>query len=212
MHFLLYLVTVQVQWKFSNMYGWSYQPNVGKGKQPDPTTISGYYSPYPLDGEKLRSSTYKWGRNMSKYHNIKYTQRASELGFTSELGKIEKVDTISWGDGHLKASSYYWKYKINMDENIEICKVSDWSSWGECTKPCGGGVQYATRFPLHDGYNEYDCGSLSKSQTCNSNPCPTSSVAFFKSIDYKNKKFKGWDEVDVPNICKNVEKKFRSFG
>ena len=93
-----------------------------------------------------------------------------------------------------------------MDENIEICKVSDWSSWGECTKPCGGGVQYATRFPLHDGYNEYDCGALSKSQTCNSNPCPTSSVAFFKSIDYKNKKFKGWDEVDVPNICKNVEK------
>jgi hypothetical protein len=100
-----------VQWKFANMYGWSYQPTIGRGTQPDPSTITGYYSPYPTDGEKIKYSTYKWGRNMAPSHSTKYTQRASELGFTSEFATIKKVDTISWGDGHLKSSSWSYKYK-----------------------------------------------------------------------------------------------------
>jgi hypothetical protein len=90
-----------------------------------------------------------------------------------------------------------------MDENIEICKASEWSTWGECTKSCGGGIQYSTRYPLHDHYNEYDCGSLSKSRECNTDKCPIPLITIFKHIDYKEKKFIGWSSEEINSACEN---------
>lgn len=93
-----------------------------------------------------------------------------------------------------------------MENQLDICKVSEWSEWGDCTKPCGGGVQYSNRYPLHDGYNEYDCGSLTRSQSCNEHLCNIPVVVIFKHIDYKNHKFIGWSEEEVKTACeKNID-------
>jgi hypothetical protein len=84
---------------------------------------------------------------------------------------------------------------------IEICEASEWSAWGECTKSCGGGIQYSTRYALNDGYNEHDCGGLTRSRVCNENLCPTPVVVFLKNIDYKEVKFKGWTDEEVNSYC-----------
>ena len=88
---------------------------------------------------------------------------------------------------------------------IEICEASEWGPWGECSKSCGGGIQYSNRFPLNSEYTEYDCGSLTRSRVCNSGKCPVPVVALFKHIDYKEKKFTGWSEDEVISACeKNI--------
>ena len=56
-----------------------------------------------------------------------------------------------------------------MNDNIDICEASEWSPWEVSTK-CG--VVFNIQLDMHnEGYNEYDCGSLTRSRTCNENLC-----------------------------------------
>lgn len=53
------------------------------------------------------------------------------------------------------------------------CVVSSWSSWSNCDKTCGGGVQTRTRTiitPASNGGEE--CPVLSETQACNTQSCP----------------------------------------
>eukprot|EP01135_Chromosphaera_perkinsii_P011063 Nk52_evm22s2325 gene=Nk52_evmTU22s2325 len=53
------------------------------------------------------------------------------------------------------------------------CKVGNWTEWGKCSEPCGGGAQNRTRDmttePEHGGEK---CPPLLETQTCNEDPCP----------------------------------------
>lgn len=53
------------------------------------------------------------------------------------------------------------------------CVVSDWSAWGPCSAPCGGGTQTRSRtvltFPANGGQ---PCPQMTQTQDCNTLPCP----------------------------------------
>ena len=60
----------------------------------------------------------------------------------------------------------------NSQECATDCQVGSWSSWGDCTKPCGGGTQTRTRGitkPAVAGGK--DCPALSETQPCNVQSC-----------------------------------------
>ena len=57
---------------------------------------------------------------------------------------------------------------------------TEWSSWGRCSKPCGGGIRNKTRSctnptPQHGGRTCVDqgLGSNIESETCYTNFCPS---------------------------------------
>jgi len=52
------------------------------------------------------------------------------------------------------------------------CALSDWSSWSQCTKECGGGVETRTRSQLtKPKYGGHACDSLQDARPCNSGSC-----------------------------------------
>ena len=53
------------------------------------------------------------------------------------------------------------------------CSVGPWSSFGECSQPCGGGTRSQSRNILVPAlFGGTECPSLSNVQACNSNACP----------------------------------------
>ncbi len=56
----------------------------------------------------------------------------------------------------------------------EECRVSDWSAWSDCNRPCGGGYQSQTRTVTRQATNGgAPCPTtLSQNRVCNSQPCP----------------------------------------
>merc|ERR1712096_276613 len=56
------------------------------------------------------------------------------------------------------------------------CKTGEWSTFSQCSAPCGGGTQLRTRSvtkqPLNGGS---PCPKLSESKACNANACPAKS-------------------------------------
>jgi len=53
----------------------------------------------------------------------------------------------------------------------EACELGDYGPWGNCTEPCGGGVQTATRPVLSNPHNQA-CGIRQMTSNCNVGPCP----------------------------------------
>ena len=55
------------------------------------------------------------------------------------------------------------------------CKMSDWGFCGECTSPCGGGVQECARRVLRpaSGGGMACPSKMYRTQQCNTAPCPT---------------------------------------
>jgi hypothetical protein len=103
--------TTRAKWTLSQMLAWSHYPNVTGSNKVDPSEIDGYYTPYPEDGATFKYCDWKWGTNMSSSHNKKYDATPADAGFQNKFGKIKKVKTIDWGDGHLRTSTNDWKYK-----------------------------------------------------------------------------------------------------
>lgn len=60
------------------------------------------------------------------------------------------------------------------DERPKDCIISDWSVWGACTKSCGGGEQYRTKFivqqPANGGASCVE-QEMIQSRGCNTNVC-----------------------------------------
>jgi len=62
---------------------------------------------------------------------------------------------------------------ISMKCNNECdCKLSKWSDWSECSRPCGSsGLQQRTRAVIADTKPGGTCPPLSESRECNRTPC-----------------------------------------
>lgn len=56
---------------------------------------------------------------------------------------------------------------------IHDCKVSEWSEWSECSKPCGGGQQQRTRQNLRGQGELCNEPELIQYRPCNPQTCPT---------------------------------------
>lgn len=59
----------------------------------------------------------------------------------------------------------------------DTCAYSKWADWGECSKPCGGGVQFRSREVAQDcelpgAAKTCAAGPLKQSQVCNDFECP----------------------------------------
>lgn len=53
------------------------------------------------------------------------------------------------------------------------CVVSEWSSWNDCSKACGGGTKTRTRTVVtKDADGGKACPVLSDTSSCNTQPCP----------------------------------------
>jgi hypothetical protein len=53
------------------------------------------------------------------------------------------------------------------------CKVEEWSSWGECSAPCGGGTQARTRaIKVARSGDGRACPALRETRSCNLQNCP----------------------------------------
>eukprot|EP00455_Lapot_gusevi_P045588 TRINITY_DN5858_c0_g3_i2.p1 TRINITY_DN5858_c0_g3~~TRINITY_DN5858_c0_g3_i2.p1 ORF type:complete len:261 (+),score=42.68 TRINITY_DN5858_c0_g3_i2:64-846(+) len=53
------------------------------------------------------------------------------------------------------------------------CRLSGWSEWSACSKPCGGGTMTKTRTVVAQPQNGgRKCGSLTWTTWCNSHQCP----------------------------------------
>lgn len=62
---------------------------------------------------------------------------------------------------------------VNMNvSSPSDCQVGQWSSWGSCSKPCGGGTQTRTRPLVKPASNGgAPCPSLVETQNCNIEAC-----------------------------------------
>ena len=54
----------------------------------------------------------------------------------------------------------------------KVCEMSDWSAWGDCTKPCGGGNQTRSRTIVKKYDPNEVCPSNTQTQVCNTEQCP----------------------------------------
>ena len=55
------------------------------------------------------------------------------------------------------------------------CEWSEWESWSECTKTCGGGSHTAKRKIIQEASNggKYCIESSTKTEACHAHPCPS---------------------------------------
>jgi len=116
-----------------------------------------------------------WGRcwrtdlNQAKEICEKYEECT---GITRDNGGYEpRTGAVDAATQHAAAHRLY----IKTMEEIPVvdCVVSDWTTVGECSKACGGGVVEQTRTivtPFSGGGAE--CPPLSQMVDCNIDPCP----------------------------------------
>ncbi|XP_051539220.1 A disintegrin and metalloproteinase with thrombospondin motifs 6-like [Myxocyprinus asiaticus] len=71
-----------------------------------------------------------------------------------------------------------------------------WTSWGECSRTCGGGVSSSMRHcdsPSPTGGGKYCLGERKRYRSCNTDPCPAGSRDFREKqcADFDNMPFRG---------------------
>ena len=90
--------------------------------------------------------------------------------------RTRKIETPS-ANGGVACSSTFEEQACNTQACATDCKMSEWTPWTECTKPCGGGKQQRTRSvetPAANGGAE--CPSAMEEQACNTQACPIDCV------------------------------------
>jgi hypothetical protein len=87
------------------------------------------------------------------------------------------------------------------------CKVSDWTNWTQCTKPCGGGTQSKTRSVLtQPAYGGEPCPPLQETQSCNIQGCAVDcEVSDWGEWSACDKKCGGGTQVRKRTITKQSE-------
>lgn len=97
------------------------------------------------------------------------------------VGKQTRTRTILQKDnganGAVQCGSQLDVKKCNDHPCAVHCVVSDWASWGGCSKDCGGGIKIRSREvttkPEHGGAR---CPALAATMACNVQSCPRDCV------------------------------------
>ncbi|XP_067887466.1 adhesion G protein-coupled receptor B1 isoform X10 [Heterodontus francisci] len=118
-----------------------------------------------------------------------FCSRGDSVGQSTEMLGLNKK-----GDSCLKDGVYLEHCIRNPKENTGSDSRGGWnawSSWGDCTKPCGGGLQTRSR-TCHSQLEEgFVCEGVSEEgRLCNKQPCNTygrynSRSQSLRSIDYR---------------------------
>lgn len=70
-------------------------------------------------------------------------------------------------------SHSWWIARRRRSCSPSNCRVSSWSSWTPCTRPCGTGTQARARTKIVPESCGGGCSySFKETRTCNSNCCP----------------------------------------
>lgn len=96
---------------------------------------------------------------------------SSQLPNQIGIGELIKNGPLACGDTEKEVS-------CNTNPCPVDCVLSDWSAYGECSQPCGGGTKTRTKSvitePAHGGK---ECsGPTTESVECNTQPCPVNCV------------------------------------
>jgi len=63
------------------------------------------------------------------------------------------------------------RLREGVEELKSDCKVSEWSHFGSCSKPCGGGMTISTRKIVKMSVRKEDCPGLARGKPCNLHEC-----------------------------------------
>jgi hypothetical protein len=75
----------------------------------------------------------------------------------------------------------YSKFLKSKDTD---CLVSDWSSYSDCSKPCGGGIRTRTRTVIKNPTGKgLLCPTLTETESCNTQQCATVSYSYNGKIE-----------------------------
>ncbi|XP_069751020.1 A disintegrin and metalloproteinase with thrombospondin motifs 8-like [Narcine bancroftii] len=126
-----------------------------------------------------------------------------------------KNGSLLWGDGTPCGQS-----RICIDgmclaiDEIKNRKTAvqgswgSWNSWGECSRTCGGGVQFSFREcnnPVPQNGGKYCEGQRTRYQSCNSQDCPNKNGKSFR--EEQCEKYNSWNYKDlIGNSAKWIPK------
>eukprot|EP00455_Lapot_gusevi_P045584 TRINITY_DN5858_c0_g1_i2.p1 TRINITY_DN5858_c0_g1~~TRINITY_DN5858_c0_g1_i2.p1 ORF type:complete len:263 (+),score=49.03 TRINITY_DN5858_c0_g1_i2:85-873(+) len=109
-----------------------------------------------------------------------------EISDQQDVAIEESSDEVAETDRWL-GSSVWSKIFAAQD-----CRLSGWSEWSTCTKPCGGGTKTKTRTVVAQPKNGgRKCGSLTWTTWCNEHHCP---------IDCKYTEWTAWTACQTCGI------------
>lgn len=98
--------------------------------------------------------------------------------FTTYNGSTNCIKSIAGTvRGFAKSARFIPSPLCNAPPPKVNCVQSGWSSWSQCSAPCGGGTQTQTRSIITNAANGGNaCGSNIQTQSCNTQPCPVDCV------------------------------------
>jgi hypothetical protein len=105
----------------------------------------------------------------SAWHNCRKSCGVGETTFR------ERVVIIgSKHGGHICPKEIKQTKSCNVPANCPLdCTMTSWSGWHTCSKTCGGGKKYRTRYPIQDAkHGGKKCGAQRQELNCNSAKCP----------------------------------------
>uniref|UniRef100_UPI00398E889F A disintegrin and metalloproteinase with thrombospondin motifs 8-like n=1 Tax=Pristiophorus japonicus TaxID=55135 RepID=UPI00398E889F len=115
-----------------------------------------------------------------------------------------KNGSLQWGDGTPCGQNRICVDGacIDTDEVTSIKTVQgswgSWSPWGECSRTCGGGVQFSFREcndPVPQNGGKYCEGQRTRHHSCNTQECPNNKGKSFR--EEQCEKYNSWNYKDV---------------
>lgn len=104
----------------------------------------------------------------------RWSRCSKSCGLGSQT-RIRTVKTASSNGGTVCPTQQHQEH-CNVHTCPSDCKMSEWSSWSECSVSCGGATQTRVRSKTTALYGGVRCGSTTEHKQCNEQACPADCV------------------------------------